>query len=418
MECFWKESWSGLTLTRRADRRLPSAADRRAPGIAGKIAGQLSIDIRSGCHASRHLLGGGIFLLFFLARVRQHSHVIPAVCSSASRRKRDDDCRGREANNLRMGDSPCCRDTRRYARHPTAGNPRETTGPKTLRSPPLPAPSEPVLFCAFPSRAFPRARDARRDAPSARSVRVDRVVSKIDASRRAAHLPTSTSRSTTLEPPARWVHQNDAHRAPKTFGGWADLKKPSSNRSSRPATDPASLLVCRPAPLQVRVTGNNRTKSSLIGSRAWSRNPSGSGDGTGWCVDPPLPRSVGERLSPFNAEAAKNPCPIDPPLTPISLSFRSPLPAPQRLSTGHECRLQRNAWSWFRDRPVSEVDSGTDDDGPEPRTAELAARFDGPRAKRTSRPPPSSTPSYRARDWETVGTRARPGRRRAVRELR
>lgn len=60
-------------------------------------------------------------------------------------------------------------------------------------------------------------------------------------------------------------------------------------------------------------------------------------------------------------------------------------------------------------RPTGfEVDSGSDDDEPEPRTAELAARYDGPRAKRTSRPPPSRHAEFIAPVTGKRSERARP----------
>ena len=60
-------------------------------------------------------------------------------------------------------------------------------------------------------------------------------------------------------------------------------------------------------------------------------------------------------------------------------------------------------------RPTGfEVDSGSDDDVPEPRTAELAARLDGPRAKRTSRPPPSRHAEFIAPVTGKRSERARP----------
>ena len=208
-----------LTLTRLADRRLPSAADRRAPGVARKIV-EASLD-RHSVGAPREQASAWrrhLSLFFFLAGAFNSSHVIPpAVCSSASRRTRDDDRRGWGRRTIRGWGIRPVAETHEGARDAL---PRGTRGrPPVRRRLGLllfPRRASRSFFVPFrPARFFARARDARRDAPSARSFRVDRVVSKNDASRRAAHPPASTSRSTTLEPPARWVHQNDSRSAPK-----------------------------------------------------------------------------------------------------------------------------------------------------------------------------------------------------------
>lgn len=287
--------------------RGPVSREQRTgapPGSREKLSRHLSKDIRSGRHASRRLLGGGIFLYSSSSRgcIRQ-SHVIPpAVCSSASRRTRDDDRRGWGRRTIRGWGIRPVAETHEGARD---APPRGTRGrPPVRRSLGLllfPRRASRSFFVPFrPARFFARARDARRDAPSARSFRVDRVVSKNDASRRAAHPPASTSRSTTLAPPARWVHQNDARSAPKPSAVGRISETVVSRSKSSIISPPPDLT--RPPPPQVRVTGNNRTKSSLIGLTGVVKKSVGLG-GWHWLVRRPASpldgRSVGERVRSF-----------------------------------------------------------------------------------------------------------------------
>ena len=99
---------------------------------------------------------------------------------------------------------------------------------------------------------------------------------------------------------------------------------------------------------------------------------------------------------------------IDPPLTPIEdvVSFPSP-PAPQRLR-GHGVVCRETRWSWFRDRPASRLTLGATTTNPSRGRLSSPRGWRVPRAIRTSRPPPSRH-AERARDWETVGTRAPVG---------
>lgn len=91
-----------------------------------------------------------------------------------------------------------------------------------------------------------------------------------------------------------------AERA-KTFGGWADLRNRRLPSSKSSIISPP-LDLTRPPPPQVRVTGNNRTKSSLIGLTGVVKKSVGLG-GWHWLVRRPASpldgRSVGERVRSF-----------------------------------------------------------------------------------------------------------------------
>lgn len=221
-----------LTLTRRADRRLPSAADRRAPGIAGKIA-EASFDRHSVGVPREQASTWRRHLSFILPRAGAFntSHVIPsAVCSS--RRGESETMIAAEGGSEQFEDGGFAllpRHTKVRASPDRGESEGDHRSEDASVSPSSRAERAGLILCLSVPRVSSRARATRVATPHPRG-----QSASIESYRKSTRLaaPRICSRPPRGRPPSNLPRDGSTRTTrtarPKTFGGWADLKKPSS----------------------------------------------------------------------------------------------------------------------------------------------------------------------------------------------
>ena len=224
-----------MTLTRRADRRLPSAADRRAPGIAGKIA-EASLD-RHSVGVPREQASAEASFFYSSSRGCIQHFTRDTFGGLLLRRGESETMIAAEGGSEQFEDGGFAllpRHTKVRA-SPDRGESRRPPVRRRFGLPSSRAERAGLILCLSVPRVSSRARATRVATPHPRgqsaSIESYRKSTRLAAPRICSvHLAVDHPRTS-----ARWVHQNDAHRAPKDIrrlGGFEENRRP--NKSSHP----------------------------------------------------------------------------------------------------------------------------------------------------------------------------------------